>query len=285
MEQAYQIIEIEPTFLPVHQRIAKILMESGSVQQAITKYNMVANTFLARGDTGRAAGILNEVIALAPMDINLRTSLIELLEREQKWEQALDEYIHLARAYYQLADLEQARATYQEALRLASRINAPNEKRAAVLSQLADLDLSRLDLRQALRSYEQARQLNPNDEAVRRNIIDLHYRLNNAVEAVNELDNLLRLFAQQRRGDKITSTLEQLVTAMPDDMALRSRLALVYKSTNRRMEAIAQFEALAELQLVAGLQKEACASLKQLLALQPADVATYRQLMTQLGCA
>jgi len=284
MDEAFRVIEHEPTFLPVHQRVAQILMEEGRIQQAIAKYNMIANSFLAREDTARAAEILNEVIAVAPMDISLRTSLIELLEREEKYDKVLDEYISLANAYLQLADTEQARSTYNEAMRLAQRTNAAPAKRAEILRKMADIDMSRLDLRAALRNYEQVRGLDATDEAARRALVEIHYRLNNPVEAVKELDGLLRMFAQQKRGDQIINTLEQMVSNAPNDMALRSRLAAVYRQTNRRADAIAQLDALGELQLEAGLYQDACATIKQIMTLQPDDMEQYRNLLTQLGC-
>ncbi len=284
MDEAFRVIEVEPTFLPAHQRVAQILMEEGRTQAAITKYNMIANSFLARDDTIRAAEILKEAISIAPMDINLHMSLITLLEQEQQWDKLLDEYAKLADAYYQLADLEQARATYSEAIRLAQRVNAAPDKRAEILHRIADIDLSRLDTRQALRTYEQIRTASPDDEKARRALVELNYRLNNPLEAVKELDGLLRLFAQQKRGDQIVAVLEQMVTQMPDDMALRSRLAAVYRQTNRRQDAIAQLDALGELQLQAGLYQDACATIKQIITLKPDDVEQYQNLLSQLGC-
>jgi Flp pilus assembly protein TadD len=108
--------------------------------------------------------------------------------------------------------------------------------------------------------------------------------LNNTLEAVKELDGLLRLFVQQKRGDQIVVTLEQMVESMPNDMALRSRLAAVYKQMNRKDDAIAQLDALGELQLQAGLYQDACATVKQIVAMQPTDVEQYKNLLAQLGC-
>jgi tetratricopeptide (TPR) repeat protein len=284
MDEAFRAIEIEPTFLPVHQRVAQILMEEGHIQAAITKYNMVANSFLARDDMPRAAEILNEVIAIAPTDVHLRTSLIELLERQEQWDKVLDEYISLADAYNQLADIEQARATYQEAMKLAQKNDVSAEKRADIFRRMADIDMSRLDIRQALRSYEQVRNLVPEDEAARRALIDINYRLNNNVEAIRELDGLLRLFAQQKRTDQIVGTLEQMVAATPNDMAIRSRMAAVYRQTQRKDDAIAQLDALGDLQLEAGLYQDACATINTIISLQPSDMDQYRNLLTQLGC-
>jgi len=284
MDEAFRVIETQPDLLSVHQRIAQILMEEGHTQAAINKYNMVANTYLARDQVNQAADILNEVITIAPMDINLRTSLIELLEREQQYDKLLDEYISLANAHYQLADFEQARATYQEAMRLAQRVNAAPGKRAEVLHHMADIDMSRLDLRSAMRNYEQIRTLDPNDVKARQALVDINYRLNNQLDAVKELDGLLRLYAQQRRGDLIVSTLERMVSDMPNDMALRSRMAAVYRQTNRKVDAIAQLDALADLQLDAGLIQDACATIKQIIALGTPDAEQYKNLLTQLGC-
>lgn len=284
MDEAFRAIEKEPTFLPVHQRIAQILMEEGNIHAAITKYNIVANSLLARDETARAAEILNEVIAIAPTDVNLRMSLINLLEKEEQFDRVLDEYASLADSYYQLADLEQARATYQEAIRLAQKIDAPATKRVAIMHRMADIDLSRLDLRQAMRTYEQIRNTVPDDEKARRALVDINYRLNNNLDAIKELDGLLRLFAQQRRADLIVSTLEQMVKGTPNDMALRSRLAAVYRQTNQRVNAISQLDALGELQLEAGLYKDACATINQIIALQPDDTEQYRSLLSQLGC-
>ncbi|MCC7209831.1 MAG: tetratricopeptide repeat protein [Anaerolineae bacterium] len=284
MDESMRAVEIEPTSLPAHKRIAQILMAEGRIQDAITKYNVVANSFLARDDRVNAATILDEVIKVAPMDTGLRLSLIDLLEREGQEARMLEEYIGLAGAYYQLAEIDQARDTYQEALKLAQRLGTPPEKRAEILYSLADIYMSRLDFRQAQRTYEQIRSLLPDDERPRRELIDLNYRLNSPMEAVRELDGLLRLYAQKKRGDLIVGALEQMVNSRTEDMALRSRLAAVYRQLNRRADAMAQLDKLGELQLDAGLYKEACATIKQIVALNPPEVEQYLKLLSQLGC-
>ncbi|MBX3080004.1 MAG: tetratricopeptide repeat protein [Anaerolineae bacterium] len=284
MEEAYYALERSPQALPIHQRMAQILMEEGKTQEAITKYNLVAGSFLARDDMASASSILYEVIKVAPADVGLRTSLIELLERQEKWDQVLDEYIGLGRAYYELADMEQARATYNEANRLAQRIEAPLPKRIEILSSIGELDMSRLDLRQAQRTFEQIRSLDPNNEKVSLTLMDIYYRLNNTMDATKQLDLLLRMYAQKRQGDLILQLLESLVTQRPNDMAIRNRLGSVYRQLGRKAEAIAQFDALGELQLEAGMYQDACTTIKQIIQLGPEDTEQYRVLLQQLGC-
>jgi tetratricopeptide (TPR) repeat protein len=283
-DEAMWIIERQPTSLPAHQRVAQVLMEEGQTQAAITKYNVVINSFLARDDRVSAAMILNEVIKVAPMDINLRLSLIDLLEREGDEARMLDEYIGLAAAYYQLAEIDQARDTYLAANRLAQRLNAPIEKRVEILLRLADIYMTRLDWRQAQRTLEQVRDLVPTDDKPRRELVEIHFRLGNPIEAMRELDGLLRVYAQSRRGQLILSTLESMVEARPNEMGLRSRLAAVYQQLKRIPEAIAQLDALGELQLDAGLIQEACATIRQIISLRPPNVEQYQALLKQMGC-
>ncbi len=283
-DEAMWIIEKQPTSLPAHQRVAQVLMEEGQMQAAITKYNVVINSFLARDDRTSAAMILDEVIKVAPMDVNLRLSLIDLLEREGEEARVLDEYIGLASAYYQLAEMDQARDTYLAANRLAQRLNAPVEKRLEILFRLADIYMTRLDWRQAQRTFEQARDLVPSDDKPRRELVEIHFRIGNPIEAMRELDNLLRLYAQSRRGSQILSTLESMVAARPNEMGLRSRLAAVYQQLRRIPEAIEQLDALGEMQLDAGLLQEACATIRQIVSLRPQNVEQYQSLLAQMGC-
>lgn len=284
IDEAMRIIEKQPTSLPAHQRVAQVLMEEGQIQSAINKYSVVVNAYLARDDRASAAAILDEVIKIAPMETSLRLSLIDLLEREGQEARMLDEYIGLANAYYQLAEYDQARDTYLEANRLAVRLKATPEKRAEILNRMADIYQQRLDFRQAQKTYEQLRDLLPADDRPRRELVEVYFRLNNPIEAVRELDNLLRLYAQGKRGDQIVSTLEQLVESRPNEMALRQRIAAVYRQLNRRTDAITHLDALGEMQLDAGMYQEACTTIRQIVALNPPNLGQYQTLLQQLGC-
>lgn len=283
MDEAHHAIEIAPTYLPVHIRIAQILQKENHLQEAITKYRVVADTYLIRDQTERASGILNAVLEIAPMDLQVRTSLIEMLRKEERWDDVLDQYIDMADAYYQLTDFDKARDTYEEAHSLAERLNARPEQIIHILHRIADIDVSRLDQRKALRTYEQIKAMAPGDERTRKALMDLNYRLNNRVEAIKELDELMRLYAKQRRPDLIAQVLEEQVALYPDEMALRSRLAAFYVHMKRRDEAVTQLDALGELQLDAGLHSAATETIRQIVVLNPPGVDDYKRLLGQLG--
>jgi tetratricopeptide (TPR) repeat protein len=152
-----------------------------------------------------------------------------------------------------------------------------------IMHRLGEIHINRLDLRQALRTYEQIRKMNADDERARRNLVDLNYRLNDAVSAIRELDGLLRVYAKAGKANQILNILEEQVTRYPNDMALRSRLAAVYGQTGQDEQAIEQLDALAELQLESGRHNDALVTIRRIVAMNPPHVEDYKRLLQQLS--
>jgi tetratricopeptide (TPR) repeat protein len=282
MDEAHRAVEFSPLYLPVHVRMAEVMMREGRVRQAITKYNVVAKAYMVRGENDRAAAILSEVLEMAPLDISIRKSLIELLEAEERWDEALDQYIDLADTYHQLSNFEMSRDTFTLAERMANRVGASTDKIVRIKHRLADIDQIRLDLRRAQKAYEEIVQLAPTDERARRMLIDLNYRQGNQVEAVKRLDQLLSIYAKNKQVNRILQLLEELVTLYPNDTGLRSRLAAIYRQLGRKKDAIMQLDALGELQLEAGLHQDAINTIRQIIALKPDGIDDYLKLLAQL---
>ncbi|MFN8378133.1 MAG: tetratricopeptide repeat protein [Anaerolineae bacterium] len=283
MDEAHHAIELSPGYLPVHVRMAEIMMKEGRMRQSVTKYNTVARTFLARGDNRRAADILTSVLETAPMDVSLRESLIDLLKSEERWDDVLDQYIDLADVQHQLGNYDVSRDTYILAERIAGRTQAAPEKMVHVKHRIADIDQMRLDMRRAVKTYEEIIQIAPDDERAYRMLVDINFRQGNSVEAVRRLDKLLGIYARQKQVNRIVQLLEEQVALYPNDMGLRSRLASVYRQLGRISDAIRQLDALGELQLDAGLNKDAANTIRQIIGLNPDHMDDYRKLLSQLG--
>jgi tetratricopeptide (TPR) repeat protein len=283
MDEAQRAVEFSPLYLPIHVRMAEVMMREGRVRQAINKYNVIAKVYLVRGENDRAASILSEVLEMAPLDISVRESLIELLESEERWDEALDQYIDLADTHHQLGNYDLSREIFVSAEKLANRVNASSEKIVRIKHRVADIDQMRLDIRKAQRIYEEIIQIAPNDERAHRMLVDIHYRQNNPIEAIKKLDALLRIYAKNRQPNRITQLLEELVTTYPSDTGLRSRLAAIYTQLKRKDDAIKQLDALGELQLEAGLHQDAVNTIRQIIALNPDGIDEYKKLLLQLG--
>lgn len=283
LDECFGIIQQAPDYLAAHLRVAQLLMDVGRVEDATDKYNLVARTYLLRGDQVKSADILNEVLRIAPSNIDLRTNLIELLERQERWMEALDQYIALAKGHRDLADMTNARLTYDLALKMAKQRNALPEKQTEILYHMAELDADRLDWRSALRGFQRVLEADTNHLKARRQIVGLHYRLGNGLQGLDDLDKLLQIYARQRRPDMMLEILEEETELNPSDMGLRTRLGTVYQQLNRVTDAIDQFAHLAELQMEAGLNPEAAKTVRKIISLNPPNVEEYKEVLQQIG--
>jgi len=147
----------------------------------------------------------------------------------------------------------------------------------------AEIDRERLELRGALRTYQKITELAPDDVKAKRETIDVYFRLNDSIHAIQELDRLLQIYAKQRRADLILQTLESMSQDYPDDLGLCSRLGTVYQQMGRAAEAIKQLEHLRQLQYDGGKHEEARKTITRILSLNPPNAAYYQQLLQQLG--
>lgn len=283
MDQAHSAIEASPHYLPVHVRMAEIMMREGRLRQAINKYSTVARSYMARDEYDRAASILAEVLEMAPLDISVRRTLINLLESEGRNEEVLDQYIDLARTYNQLGNFDKSRETFKFAENLARRVNAAPEKLVTIKHNLAEMEQMRLETKSALKTYEEIVELMPDDSKALRSLVDLHYSMGNQVDAIRYLDMMLGAFAKKKQVSKIAQVLEELVRHYPKDTGLRSRLAAIYKQLKRKADAIDQLDALGEIQLEAGLQEDARKTIRQIISLEPDNLEDYQRLLSQLG--
>jgi tetratricopeptide (TPR) repeat protein len=282
MEVAYSAIMNAPYYLPLHLRLAETLWGSGRTEAALAKFLTVADTYSARGDARQAIGIYNRILRMAPMDVNVRTRLIEMLVSYGQIDRALEQYLQLADAYYQLADMDKARDVYQDALKLAPRGSPERNWQAQILHKTGDIHIQRADWRRALPVYEQIKTISPGDERARLALVDLYFKTNQPQTAIKEIDLLSAEYKTAGKIDKIIAILDDQVRAHPTDMALRARLARVYIENRQRAAGIEQLDALGDLQINAGMKREAIATIRAIIALNPSNVAEYRQLLAQI---
>lgn len=282
VDEAYWAIQHAPTYLPLHVYVAEMLIHLGYMTDAVNKLAVVARTYNVRGEPEQGIKILRRLVELAPMDLNARTRLIEMLMSAQEHSQAAEEYIQLASVYFSRAELDRARQTYTEALRIAQHPSVDSQLRAKILHLMADIDLQSLDWRQALRVYEQIRTLNPGDEKARTNLVNLHLRLAQHQEALEELDSYLGYLVEKRQISQAFGFLEALVVEQPEVMPIRFRLAELYKQAGRLEQAIGQYDIIVEKLLTSGDHPGAIKILNTVLKLNPPNAREYQQVLNQL---
>jgi len=282
MDEAFHALASAPTYLPLHTLMGDLLVRENHIQEAISKYMVVATAYSVRGESAQAAKMLKRVVQLAPMDMSARTRLIDQLVARGQVDEAIREYIELADIYYRLAELDMARKTYTTALRVVQQASADRNWNVDILRRMADIDLQRLDWKQAIRVYEQIRTLQPDDEGARKNLIELSLRMGQPAQASAELESFVSYLQNSNNRARIIPFIEELLTERPEDATLRRMLAQAYQQAGRTEDAVAQLDSLAESLLDVGKKEEAMVIVNQILLMNPPNAEQYRQLLTQL---
>jgi tetratricopeptide (TPR) repeat protein len=242
----------------------------------------VAEAYSVRGEAAQAVALLRRIVQVAPMDLAVRTRLIDQLAARGLVDDAVGEYIDLADIYYRLAELDMARKTYTTALRLAQQGGANRAWSVKLMRRMADIDMQRLDWRQAVRIFEQLRTLEPDDNTIRKSLIELYIRLSQPPQATAELDSTFAHLKNSGRGGEIIPFLEDLVKEDPKQGILRHALAEEYRRANRIPEAAAQLVSLGDILLKAGDREGAIQTIEAIMAMNPPNVENYKTLLAKL---
>jgi tetratricopeptide (TPR) repeat protein len=282
MEEAYLALQIAPTYLSLHHKMADILLQAEHTDAALAKLSAIAETHRVRGESRQAADVYAKILRHSPVDIPGRQRLIDLLVQQDRIEEALDQYLELVDFYRQMAQIDEARRSLAEAYDLAQRGSPDRNRSLKILHELADVDLSRLDWRRALASYEQIHALDPKDDKAAMQMIDLDLRLGQEEQAARELDNYLEQLVKSGRSAEALNLLEEMAREHPGKQALHARLAEAYRAAGRTADAISQYDALGEIQLDAGQARDAARTISIIISLGPPDLEGYRELLRNL---
>lgn len=282
MEEAMLALDFAPTYLALHKTMAEIMIENDNEESGYLKLAVIAKTHLIRGEYPQAVDVYQTILEHAPIDIQARTNLIQILQQQDRMEEALSQFLVLAELYRQMADIDSARSTLEEALGIAKQAYGNNEWTLKILHEMGDIDLSHLDQRKALAVYEEIRDIDPTDQQARQNIIDLNLRLGKEAQAAKELDDYLEYLVKHGQRTEALQLLEDMAREHPGKQALHLRLAEAYKAAGRTADAIAQYDALGEIQLDAGQVQDAILSIQAIIDLNPPDLGGYEELINNL---
>jgi len=282
LEECYYVLDHAPTYMPIHWQLAQILLAMGKGEEAVSKLVVIADAYLTQGNVRQAVAVYKRALQLAPMNIVVRIKLVDILVRHGEIDDALLHYLNLADSYYQMAQMDRARETYQKALRLAPRGAPENRWEVRILHKIGDIDMQRVAWRNAIEVYEQIRQLAPDDERACLTLMELHSRLGRPELAIAELDGLLKIYHEQGKTQRIFAILEDVVREWADSIPLRARLAQEYLNAKNIERALEHLDKLGDLQMEAGQHDDARATIKLIIRLRPPNVEAYQQLLDQL---
>ncbi len=285
LEEAYHAIDFAPTYLPLHTQIAELLLQDGLLHDAVSKYLLVVELYSLRGEAAQAITLLRRMTQISPMDLGVRQQLIRMLIEQGQVDEALQQYMEVADIYYRLAELDQARHTYLEALKLVQQSKRNRQWAFQMLSHLADIDMQRLDWRQALRFYEQMRTLQPDDQTLRARIVELYFRLGQDQAALLEVDNYINLLEGSHQREAALAFVNAILFEQPGKFELRTRLAELYLKDKKIREAIAELDVVADSYAETGDYENAVRAVEQIIRLNPPNRTEYEAVLAKLRAA
>jgi tetratricopeptide (TPR) repeat protein len=281
-EECYRAINLAPGYLPLQLQLADIIFLEGRSEDAIAKTLGVADTYLVRGDLKQATGIYGRMLKLTPMDFVVRSRLLDLLVSSGEIDHALEEYLALADAHYRMAQVDKAMDAYNEALRLAMQSSSPAASEARVLHLLGDISLQSVDWVRARKAYQRIVSLMPGDKAARARLVDLAFKLQDRLTAIQNTDELVKQYLAEGAADEALAFLQELSRDRSQDVEVRARLARLYVQQGMRDESIAELNVVGEMQLDAGMYRDAAESVRLLATLEPEKAADYQVLLNQI---
>ena len=282
MEESYHALSFAPTYLPLHIQMGDILINEGRIQEAIEKYQQVARLYALRGETPQAVRLITRVSRLAPMEISVRKSLIDLLRSSGNYEEMVQQYIDLANTHYLLADLDEARNSYHDALVLSQQVYSTRDQSIRILKAMADIELQSLNFKEAAKIFEQLRSLQPLNSSFRLALIDLYFRLSMPDAATNEVEAYLKFLDSEKKPQIAETFLDDLLNEKPDNAELRKKMTAYYIAHGETMTAVAKLDALAEKLLEDRNVAGSTSVISEILALAPPNRAEYEKLYSEL---
>jgi tetratricopeptide (TPR) repeat protein len=281
-EECLRAIQKVPSFLPLHARLADIMLKQNRTDDAITKYLYIARVYQMRSQPEQTVSVYQKILKLAPMDVTVRAKMIDIHTSQQNMTEALNQYLILADSYYQLAQVDRAIEKYNEAVRIAANVEGGVRWQKDALTRVADIYNQRFDWARSARALEQLYELDKDDLKVKQKLVELYFKQSKVPQAIRLLDDLLSIY-QRRNPVASLELLKDLVFSYPKDVDLRQRLAVAYIQNNMQREAIAEYDALGEMQLERGLREQAIQTIQSIINLGPTDIEGYKQLLVQIG--
>ena len=282
LEDVYLALSKASSYLPLHTLIADILMQLGQQTESAEKYEIIARTYLARGESRRARTMFEKVVSLSPMNIDSRLKLVSLLESSGEYRDALAEYMRISDIYYRLAQLDDARLVCEKAYHLGRQSGVEDEWIIKILTKTADLDLQRLDWPNAIKIYEMIYMMQPGNENATSQLIELNCGISNTDAAISVMNDFINQQFKIKNGNRAMAFLENFSRMHPEFLFINQRLGEIYSQAGLNKKAINQWQTAAEVAKELDNKTEARSFYQMIISLEPNNIDEYRQKMLEI---
>jgi tetratricopeptide (TPR) repeat protein len=248
---AQSALELKPRTIEAKELLVEAQIMLEDLDGAYATYSDLAELYAQTGQPERSANCLRPMIEMKPDDPEPRRRLIDIFQRLNQLDQAVEQMFALAGLHAETGQLEQAVAVYRAILDAR-----PDDTRARVAyietySQigpeqdlvddyihLAKLFAARREIEQAAQAYEKALGIAPNATHHREAYIEFLLSASDPDRAQREADQLSRTLLEGGKFREVVVLLQKVLAVARDNTALRLRLAEAHSRLNARGMAL-----------------------------------------------
>ncbi len=238
-EQCLHVIDIAPQYLDVHQVLCEIYVRQGKVEQAITKYAILVDTYIVNGRHDDAVATYRRILQLEPNNLTYRMRLINLLSSQGNKEDLLRERTLAAESYLRLGYMDRALTELEQALQ-ESPTSVPTRLNYALALQ----KLGRSQ--QAVAEYQRVLQVDPRNLTA---LVRWHIAMITTMGTARStsLETLTRIRWQlrgegQRKYEAVVREYNQSAEAYHNNADVHFALGQIHQQAGQYDKAIAAYQ-------------------------------------------
>ena len=280
-EECYLGIGLAPTYLPLHAQLAQVYISQGRIEAAVDKFAAIAAVHRVRGETLRVTEYHQRILKYTPENQTVRAELIRQLKERGDLAGAIDQHIAAAEIFARATMSDRALESCQAAMQLIPDAGA-DRWTTSCLHLMGEIFVQRAAWNDALHCYQQIHSADPDDAKASLRLVDIYFKLGQNPETVQELDHLIALYERTGESEQLVPIVSDMAAMQPQNAVLRSYLIDLLVRVGRQPQAIAELDALGEIQLNSGQTREAIRTIERIIALEPANREDYSALLAQL---
>lgn len=236
VDACLEVIRLSPEFLPIHLRLGEIYERDGRTEDALTKYQLLVDTYMARGEPRPAIPVYRRLIELSPDTINARARLAELLKNDGRLDEAAEQVGLVAASYFRMGQTSKALEEYRRGLQWAPASAALHQQYGAGLLRLERYEAALAEFRRAL-------ELEPDNLA---NVAGINIALalmgDQPLAVWQSLATLLEQLKQRPQQSGEVQSEYRATLLVADEPALHYLLALVQQQAGQHQSALMELE-------------------------------------------
>lgn len=237
LDACHEIIRINVDYLPIHLRMGEIYERQGRPEEALSKYQLLIDTYRVRNEPNQAIDVYFRFIELSPDTINARSRLAEILKNAGRIDEAVEQSIHVANTYYRLGQSNKALEEYRRLLQWA-----PKSRDVHSQYGLALLKLERFEA--ALGEFRKALELGRSDDlvAIARLNITLALMGDQPADVWDSLNTLLEQIKQRPQEFGPVQAEYRSALLIAESSILHYILAVIQQHSNQHSSALLELE-------------------------------------------